>query len=305
MLRDRKKLKTGKDRQTLLTVTQPVTLMKFLCDRMPHKSRSAIKSLLAHHQISVDDKVTTRFDHPLEVGQHVMVNWSKVQQGSPHKGLKIVFEDSYIIVIEKPPGLLSIAAAREKERTAYRVLSDQAKKLDPKRRIFVVHRLDREASGLMMFAKSREIQELLQEKWQQNVLDRTYVAVVEGPLQEEQGIITSWLKENKARVMYSSTRPDDGQKAVTRYRVLKKNNAYSLLEIELETGRKNQIRIHMKDLGHSIIGDKKYGSKQNPINRMGLHARVLAFRHPVTGKEMRFETPVPEPFSSLFSRSPG
>ena len=156
-----------------------------------------------------------------------------------------------------------------------------------------------------MFAKSREIQQILQNAWNKDVIERSYVVVVEGRVQQDQGSITSWLKENKARVMYSSPTPDDGQKAVTHYQVLKKNDEYSLLQVRLETGRKNQIRIHMKDLGHSIIGDKKYGATQNPVNRLGLHARVLVFRHPVTGEELRFETPTPKKFIRLFSNEQG
>jgi 23S rRNA pseudouridine1911/1915/1917 synthase len=290
----------GKGKQTFLKVTGPTELMKFLIDQMPGKSRKAIKSLLAHNQISVDDKTTSQFNHPLKAGQQVRINFSKVLQVSKDKGLKIIFEDPAIIVIDKDPGLLSIATDKEKERTAFRIVSDQMKLTDPSARIFVVHRLDRDASGILMFAKSKEIQQILQNAWKEDVIERSYVVVVEGKVLQAQGTIISWLKENKARVMYSSPTPDDGQKAVTHYQVLKSNDEYSLLQVRLETGRKNQIRVHMKDLGHSIIGDKKYGATQNPVNRLGLHARVLVFRHPVTGKELRFETQTPKKFLRLF-----
>ena len=169
-----------------------------------------------------------------------MITWTKVLQRDRQKGLKIVFEDPYIIVIEKQPGLLSIATEKENERTAYRMLSDQVKRIDPKNRIFVVHRLDREASGLMMFAKSKEIQRLLQDAWQTDILERTYAVVVEGRIQQDQDMITSWLKENKAHVMYSTSTPGDGRKAVTRYTVQKRNDNYSLLEVKLETGRRTR-----------------------------------------------------------------
>ena len=295
----------GKGRQTFLTVTGPTELMKFLMAQMPDKSRKTIKSLLSHNQISVDNKITSQFNHPLKAGQQVGINFSKVIQVSRVKGLKIIFEDPYLIVIDKEPGLLSIATDKEKEHTAFRILSDQLKLADQAARIFVVHRLDRDASGILMFAKSREIQQILQNAWNKDVIERSYVVVVEGRVQQDQGSITSWLKENKARVMYSSPTPDDGQKAITHYQVLKKNDEYSLLQVRLETGRKNQIRIHMKDLGHSIIGDKKYGATQNPVHRLGLHARVLVFRHPITGKELRFETPIPKKFLRLFSNEQG
>lgn len=296
----RNELRPKAMKQTFLKVTEPAELMQFLIARMPDKSRSTIKSLLAHHQVLVDDKAITQFNHRLKPGQQVTITWTKVLQRDRQKGLKIVFEDPYIIVIEKQPGLLSIATEKENERTAYRMLSDQVKRIDPKNRIFVVHRLDREASGLMMFAKNKEIQRLLQDAWQTDILERSYAVVVEGRIQKEQDTITSWLKQNKAHVMYSTQTPRDGRKAVTRYRMLMCNDNYSLLEVKLETGRKNQIRIHMKDLGHSIVGDKKYGSTEKPIGRLGLHARVLAFRHPVTGKELRFETPIPKEFLRLF-----
>jgi 23S rRNA pseudouridine1911/1915/1917 synthase len=295
------RLEAGKGKQTFLKVTEPIELMTFLMARMPDKSRKTIKSLLAHNQISVDNKITSQFNHPLKPGQQVRINFSKVIQKSHVKGLKIIFEDPSLIVIDKEPGLLSIATDKEKERTAFRIVSDRLKQTDPTARIFVVHRLDRDASGILIFAKSREIQQILQNAWKKDVIERSYVVVVEGRVMQDQGTITSWLKENKARAMYSSPTPNDGQKAVTHYRVLKRNDDYSLLQVRLETGRKNQIRIHMKDLGHAIVGDKKYGATQNPVNRLGLHARVLVFRHPVTGKELRFETPTPRSFLRLFS----
>jgi 23S rRNA pseudouridine1911/1915/1917 synthase len=296
---------SSRTKQTFLQVSEPAELMKFLIAQLPGKSRKTVKSLLAHNQVSVDYKTTTQFNHQLKPGQQVIINWSTVLQVEKGKGLKVVFEDPYIIVIEKQAGLLSIATDKEKDRTAFRILSDQMKVSDPHARIFVVHRLDREASGLLMFAKSWEIQQKLQQDWKEDVIERTYAVVIEGNLAKDRGTITSWLKENQAHVMYSSPTPDDGLKAVTHYQVRKKNKEYSLLDVKLETGRKNQIRIHMKDQGHSIIGDKKYGSEQNPINRLGLHARVLIFRHPVTGKELRFETPVPSSFMRLFSVQKG
>lgn len=298
-------LKPGTGKQTFLTVTEKTELMAFLTARMPDRSRKTIKSLLAHHQVSVDYKVTTQFNQVLEPGQQVAISWTKVLQENRIKGLTIVFEDPYLIVIEKQPGILSIGTDKERERTAFRILSEQVKKSDPKNRIFVVHRLDRDASGLMMFAKSKAVQQAMQHAWKEDVLERAYVVVVEGTVTQERGTVTSWLKENKARVMYSSSTPGDGQKAVTHYRVLKRSDAFSLLEIKLETGRKNQIRVHMKDLGHCVIGDKKYGSVERPIHRLALHARILVFRHPVTGKELRFETPVPRIFLRLLSEKKG
>ena len=295
------RVQTGKNKQTSLEVTEPSELLKFLQVKIPSKSRNDLKSLLEHRQILVDQEVITRFNHPLELGQQVVVNWSKVLVEKQPQGLKIVFEDPYIIIIEKQAGLLSIATATEREQTAYSILSEHVKNRDPKNKIFVLHRLDRETSGVMMFAKSEKIQKSLQNAWKEAVLERTYVVVVEGPVTKEEGTITSWLTESKTFMMYSSRTPNDGQKAVTHYKVLKKNKHYSLLEVKLETGRKNQIRVHMKDIGHSVIGDKKYGATKHPLARLGLHARVLAFRHPVTGEEVRYETDIPKEFLNLFS----
>lgn len=296
------KTKPEKEKQTCLEVTEPAELMKFLMAELPTKSRKDIKSLLAHRQISVDDEVIAQFNHPLVKGQQVMVNWAKVLIENQPQGLNIVFEDQYIMIIEKQAGLLSIATATEKEQTAYGILSDHVKKRDPKNKIFVLHRLDRETSGVMMFAKSEKVQQLLQNAWKEAVLERTYVVVVEGLVTKEEGTITSWLTESKAFIMYSSHTPNDGQKAITHYKVLKKNKHYSLLEVKLETGRKNQIRVHMKDIGHSVIGDKKYGATKHPIGRLGLHAQVLAFEHPITGEEVRYETDIPQEFLNLFSK---
>jgi len=293
--------KPGDAKQTFLTVTDATDLCTFLCGYLPDKRRKDILSLLTHRQVKVGQSVVTQYNHPLKAGQQVSITWTKVLQDHPARGLKIVFEDPYLIVVNKPPGLLSIATDKEKERTAYRILSDQLKNIDPRQRIFVVHRLDREVSGLMLFAKSKEIQKALQKSWDKDVLERLYVAVLEGQVALERGTVTSWLKENQARIVYSSPTPPDGQKAVTHYRVLKHSSRFSLVEVRLETGRKNQIRVHMQDIGHPVAGDKKYGATLNAMKRLGLHARVLAFRHPITAEVMRFQTPIPPDFLGLFA----
>lgn len=293
------------ERLTLLVVDKENELLKFLVAQLPQEGRNSVKSLLAHGQVSVDGDVITLFNYPLGAGQKVRINRGKVyQERNEHKprGLRILFEDDYLVIIEKPAGMLSIATDREKESTAYHLLSTHIKKKDNQSRIFVVHRLDRETSGVMMFAKSEEIKDMLQNAWKEVVLERSYIVVVNGSVADDQGTITSWLTENKALKMYSSNTPNAGQKAVTHYKVLQKNNSYSLLEVKLETGRKNQIRIHMQDLGHSVIGDIKYGGMKSTINRLGLHAHILSFRHPVTNEIMRFESPIPKEFSRFFHK---
>ena len=186
-----------------------------------------------------------------------------------------------------------MATNKERDRTAYGILSDYVKKENPKNKIFIIHRLDRETSGVMMFAKSEKVQRLMQESWNDTIKERTYVALVEGVPQPPKGTVTSYLKESKALIVYSSQNPDNGQLSITNYTVLKSTADYALLELELETGRKNQIRVHMQDIGHPIAGDSKYGAETNPIGRLGLHAEVLAF------EPMKFDAPVPKTFLAM------
>ncbi len=298
--RSGKRGRANQDRQTRLLVADTAELMEFLMAQLPAKGRNNIKSLLSHRQVLVDGEVVTRYNHQLRSGQEILINWSLLRDEGLGRSLKIIYEDADIIVIDKPAGLLSIASDQDKVNTAYRQVRDYVSSVNPENRIFIVHRLDRDTSGVMLFAKKEEVKHFMQESWKDIVNDRAYVAVVEGRVEENEATIKSWLKETKTRLMYSSSRAGDGLEAVTHFRVLQSAAKYSLLEIRLETGRKNQIRVHMRDIGHSIIGDKKYGSSKNPIGRLGLHAHILAFNHPVSGEPMRFETEVPKKFTRLF-----
>lgn len=290
----------ARDRQICLTVTEPAELMNFLLEKLPGKGRNNIKSLLTHRQVLIGGKAVTQYNYPLQPGQAVIINWSLVRDAAQFKGIDILFEDSDLIVINKPAGLLSIASDQEKLYTAYHQLTDYVRRDNPMSRIFIVHRLDRDTSGVMLFAKNENIKHTMQDAWKEFVTDRAYVAVVEGRINQAEGVIKSWLLETKTKMMYSSSKPGDGLEAITHFKVLQASSQFSLLEIRLETGRKNQIRVHMKDTGHSIIGDRKYGSTVNPIGRLGLHAHLLAFHHPVTGELMRFETEIPKSFTGLF-----
>lgn len=281
------------------TVEAPSELLEFLLIHIKSKGRNAIKSMLSHEQIHVDGRAVTAYNEPLQPGQIVTVHKERPAESFPFAGLSILHEDEHLIVIQKDAGLLSIASDKESELTAYRQLTAHVRLTDPKVRIFVVHRLDRDTSGVMMYAKRQEVQQTLQQNWNESVLERTYIALVEGKVKKEEGMISSWLKETKTLKMYSSPHPGDGQHAVTHYKVIKTGQGYSLLQVRLETGRKNQIRVHMEDIGHPIVGDKKYGSKSRAIGRLGLHASVLAFTHPVTGQVMRFESKIPKAFTNL------
>ncbi len=295
---------TSRQPNSRYTVKEAMELLPFLLLKNAKSGRNAVKALLSRGQVAVNDQVVTAYNYPLAPGQTVAVRRDKAAEQPPLIGLTILHEDEDLIVIQKNAGLLSIASPQEDEMTAYRQLMAHVRVHDPASRIHVVHRLDRDTSGVMMFAKSERIQQLLQNSWQDTVQERTYVALVEGRVKKPEGTISSWLKESSTLKMYSSPYPNDGQHAVTHYRTLQANNNFSLLEVQLETGRKNQIRVHMQDIGHPIVGDKKYGSRSKAINRMGLHARVLAFIHPSTGTLLRFETDIPKSFLAPFRQQP-
>ncbi|OZI06772.1 RNA pseudouridine synthase [Siphonobacter sp. BAB-5385] len=286
-----------KKEDTRFAVAEPAELMTFLLKQFPSKNRNNVKSLLRDKQVLVDGKVTFQYNYVLQPGQEVKVRWAKAPEERKYDGLKIVFEDEHLIVIEKEAGLLSMATEKEKRRTAYHLLSEHVKAKKPGNKIFIIHRLDRETSGLMMFAKSEAIQKKVQESWQSTTKERIYLALVAGVLRQSAGVInTNLVESEKSMMVYVTQNPERGQTAVTHYETLQKNARFSLLKVQLETGRKNQIRVHLQSIGHPIVGDKKYESRHDPIHRLGLHAWVLAFQHPVTGEQLRFETAIPRKF---------
>ena len=212
----------------------------------------------------------------------------------------IIYEDEEFIVINKPSGLLAIATDKEKTKTAYRDLTEYVQQQNIHNRIFVVHRIDKDTSGVLMVAKNEEIKNKLQDKWNDLVSDRKYIAVCEGIFEKKQGTITQYLKETKTNIMYNCKVKGEGQEAITHYKVLKESKYYSLVEVHIDSGRKNQIRVAMNDLGHPIIGDNKYGNASNPLRRLGLHAEVLKLTHPVTNKTLEFKASIPNDFNKLF-----
>ncbi|SHF83266.1 tRNA pseudouridine32 synthase / 23S rRNA pseudouridine746 synthase/23S rRNA pseudouridine1911/1915/1917 synthase [Ornithinibacillus halophilus] len=278
-------------------VEEASELLPFLLKSMPNRSRNSVKSILTRGQVSIDDHIETKHNYPLQPGNTVTIlkNKAAVKQ-EQLIGLTILYEDEDIIVVDKAAGLLSIASQKEKKQTAHHQLMEYVRLENPLNRIFVVHRLDKDTSGVMMFAKSEKVKRTLQDNWKRIVKERTYVALVEGKVEKSEGTIASWLKETKTHLMYSSQEKNGGLRAVTHYKVLRSNKEYSLLKVQLETGRKNQIRVHMKDLGHPVVGDKKYGAKTNPVGRLGLHAKILSFNHPTTNQLLLFKSDVPTTF---------
>lgn len=288
-------------KSTRLTVKEPVDLMTFLLSKMGGMKRNAIKILLSHRQVMVNDKIVTLYNHPLQQDDVLEITSSRGNIELTHPKLRIIYEDQYLIIVEKKEGLLTVRTGDKEETTAFSILKNHVQKSSKSNRIFVVHRLDRETSGILMFSKDKELQLFLQENWHNIISKRIYVALVEGKVAKEEDTIITWLTENdKSLKIHSSDKDNGGQQAITRYRCIKSNERYSLLELELETGRKNQIRVHMQQIGHPIAGDKKYGSMSSPIGRMALHARILEFHHPVANETVKFETPVPRNFLKVF-----
>lgn len=287
------------NRYIVLPVREETTLMEFLIKQMSGTSRNRVKDLLRGHAITVDRKITTQFDTVLKTGQLVQVRRHKQNVELNNKYVRLIYEDKDLVVIEKQPGILSQGMS-ETQYCVKKVLDEYFRRRQFKCSAHVVHRLDRETSGLMIYAKSTEIQQTLEQDWQQVVYDRRYVALVSGCMEREGGIIRSWLHEGPGFKTLSSPTDDGGREAVTYFHTLQAEDDYSLVEFRLETGRKNQIRVHMQQIGHPVAGDQKYGDGRNPLGRLALHAFRLHFFHPRTGQPMEFDTPIPRLFQQRF-----
>ena len=282
------------------TVTEESTLLPVLLAYFNNKSRSYAKGILTRGQVLIDGESCKDYACELLPGQQITV-LRRAPVISAKMDISIIYEDDDMIVIDKPAGMLSISTDNERENTVYYLVNDYMKSRAKSGRIFIVHRLDRETSGVMLLAKNERIKFALQERWEELTLRRGYTAVVEGKVSPPEGTITSWLKQTKTLLMYSSKAEGDGKLAITKYCTLQSTDRHSLLDISLETGRKNQIRVHMKDLGYPIVGDKKYGALTNPVRRICLHASALWIKHPFTGEELRFESSVPRAFMKVMS----
>ena len=298
-MRNRSGFEYARSKYNELVVHEETTLLEFLITSMS-LSRNRAKDILAGHGITVDRRNTTRYDEPLHPGQVVRVSKHKRASQLLNRYVKIVYEDKDIIVIEKAEGILSMPATA-KQYSVKQVLDEYFEKRHFKCTAHTVHRLDRDTSGLMIYAKNIEMAQVLEDNWHDIVFDRRYVAVVSGKMEREGGTIESWLKDNKAYITYSSdVDPGGGKYAITHYHTLQTTPRWSLVEVKLETGRKNQIRVHMQDIHHPVLGDNKYGDGQDPLGRLALHAYRLDFYHPRTGEVMNFETPFPRNFMRLF-----
>lgn len=278
------------------TVKESTTLQEFLLKAMHGISRTSVKQLLSNKQVYVNGKPNSKFDFVLVPGTFVEINKEQRVKHPFGNLIEIIYEDDYIIVADKREGLLSVAAnSKAPQITAHSILNGYVKmnpgylkrnKFAKEPRIFIVHRLDRETSGIMVFAKDENTKLILQQNWNDIVTDRRYIAIVEGEMKKEKGSITSWLTDNNAFITYSSLKDNGGHKATTHYTTIKNNDGYALVELNLETGRKNQIRVHMQQIKHPIVGDIKYGGMKS--DRLYLHAFKLCFMHPITKEHMDF-----------------
>ena len=286
------------DRYDHYVVQEAAPLLEWLLSNLKG-SKSKIKATLQGRGIKVNGKVVTQFDYQLEPGAKVSVSQTKKNDKFKSRYVKIVYEDRWLVVVEKNPGILSMAAG-PRSLNVKSVLDDYFHKSRQSCRAHVVHRLDRDTSGLMIYAKDMETEQILEHNWHDIVYDRRYVAVVSGEMADDEGTVANWLRDNKAYVTYSSPVDNGGKYAVTHFHVLDRTTEHSLVEFQLETGRKNQIRVHSADMGHPVCGDSKYGNGDDPIHRLCLHAYVLCFWHPITRERMEFESPIPSQFRALF-----
>lgn len=279
-----------------LVVNKDSELLEYLYEHldMPKKR---IKQYLVHGSVYVEDDRVTQYNYPLIAGMRITIDTnSKHIQRLP---FEIVFEDDHLIVVNKPSGLLTIATEKEKERTLYHIVRDYVISKNPRGRIFIVHRLDKDTSGIVLFAKDEKTKNQLQEHWNEYVSLREYTAIVSGHPKEEAGQIIQYLKETKTNLVYVS-RHEDGKKAITNYSTIKSSKHYSMLKITIDTGRKNQIRVAFASKKTPIVGDKKYGDKTKS-NRLFLHANRLKIYYPVIRKDILFEIAIPNEFKKFIS----
>ena len=291
-------------RYTTFKVKEADTLLPFIQKSLNGISHNRAKAILTGGGVLVDKKITRAYDFALRPGMTVEISKSKPKTELRSNVVKLIYEDQHLVVIEKSIGILSMATSHH-SLCVKTILDDYFHKCHIKERAHVVHRLDRDTSGLLIYAKTLEAEQILEHNWRDIVADRRYYALVSGQPQQPQGTVESWLKDNKAYFTYSSPNdPGGGKYAITHYRTVRTNGRYTLLELKLETGRKNQIRVHAQDLGCPVCGDIKYGNGDNPIGRLALHAFRLSFYHPITRQLLHFETECPKSFTRVFMKSP-
>ncbi len=279
-----------------ITVEKDDTLLKYLLENLRDLSHKKIKSLLVNEMINIKGHIVTKYNYSLKKGDVIEIKHNVLNKRDK-TNIHILHEDNEIIVVSKPAGLLTVATNKQEKNTLYNKVREYVKKDNSKNKIFIVHRLDRETSGIVLFAKNEYIKNIMQGKWNALVKTRRYIAIVSGDVVKKEGVIHTWLMENKNKFVYSTNNKKEGKEAITEYRVVKKNKQLTMLEVYIKTGRKNQIRAHLKEIGHSIVGDIKYGGIK--ANRVYLHNDQLIFKHPIKGREMSFKLDLPTDFKKI------
>lgn len=279
-----------------ITVKKEDTLLTYLLNNLTDLSHKKIKALLSNEMIFIKGRIITQYDYKLKKGDIIEIK-NNILSKKDKLNIHILYEDSDLIVVTKPSGLLTVATAKHEKNTLYNKVKEYLKKSNPRNKVFIVHRLDRETSGIVVFAKNEHMKNALQVKWNSLVKTRRYMAIVSGHMTEKEGIIHTWLKENKNKIVYSTKNRVEGKEAITEYKVVKENNQLSLLEVYIKTGRKNQIRAHLKEVGYPILGDTKYGGLKS--DRVYLHNDQLVLKHPINGKELSFKLELPVNFKKL------
>lgn len=295
-------LRKTQSRYIIFKVREEVELMPFLMKALDGISRNKAKAILTGGGLRVNRRIVKQHDMPLKPGDVVEVSKRKPREEFNNKFVSLVYEDAQIIVVEKKPGILSMGTSA-KAYSVKTVLDEYFRRSHQKCTAHVVHRLDRETSGLLVYAKTIEAEQILEHNWHNIVTDRRYVALTSGQPKQKQGVVESWLKDNKAYITFSSPEDNGGKFARTHYKVVRTTGEFSLVELKLDTGRKNQIRVHLQDLECPVCGDMKYGNGSNQIGRLALHAFRLNFYHPITKELLRFETPIPKNFLSVFNKA--
>ena len=285
-------------KKTEYIVHEQQELLPFLFAQMPEASKSKVKELLAHN-VYVDGRRTSQFNFPLQRGMKVSIEKASGRDRLRPRDLDIVYEDQHLLVVNKHEGLLS-NSKHPNDKTVITVLNQYLDVTHQRCHAHIVHRLDRDTSGLMVVSKSKEVSQKFEEDWKGMVFDRRYVAVAWGHIDPPKGEVKSWFTDGEFCVLSSPT-DNGGKLAVTHYEVKQTSRRYSLVELKLDTGRRNQIRVHLRDLKHPVVHDPMYGYKDDlsPVNRLCLHAFRLCFKHPVTGRRLQFETPIPSSFLKL------
>lgn len=288
--------KSDERKDLIFKVLENEKLLPFIMMKMSGISRNKAKNILSSSSVSVDGKIVTQHDFQLIPNMEVRIGRNKNMETFHNHWVRIVYEDRYIFVVEKRNGILC-NSPHPADETVQSILNQYLERNFQKCHAHTIHRLDRDTSGLMLFAKDKKIALKFEENWKDTVYDRRYVALVHGEMRKTEGTISSWLKDNSQFLTYSSKYDNGGKFAVTHYKLIKVKNGYSLVELRLDTGRKNQIRVHLQDIGYPVVGDPKYGDGDDPIHRLGLHAYKLCFIHPVTGQDLKFETDFPKSFN--------